>query len=46
MTQEVTHFSNSGRVPPQDVVAEKSLLGAVMISDGVLPEVLNILKLL
>ena len=44
MTQEVTHSNNGGRVPPQDIVAEKSLLGAVMISDSVLPEVLNILR--
>ena len=33
-----------GRVPPQDVVAEKSLLGAIMLSNDVLPEVLNILR--
>ena len=44
MIQEVTHSNNGGRIPPQDIVAEKSLLGAVMISDGVLPEILNILK--
>lgn len=44
MTEEVTHSNSSGRVPPQDTVAEKSLLGAVMISDGVLPEVLNIIR--
>ncbi len=34
----------SGRIPPQDLVAEKSLLGAVMLSDSVLPEVLTILR--
>lgn len=42
--EEVTHSSSGGKVPPQDVVAEKSLLGAIMLSDGVLPEVLTILK--
>ncbi len=43
--EEVTRSSDKGgRVPPQDTVAEKSLLGAVMIQDGVLPEILTILK--
>lgn len=45
MMEEVTRSSDKGgRVPPQDTVAEKSLLGAVMIQDGVLPEILTILK--
>ena len=44
MTEEVTHSKTDGRVPPQDIVAEKSLLGAIMLSDGVLPEILTILK--
>lgn len=45
MMEEVTRSSDKGgRMPPQDIVAEKSLLGAVMIQDGVLPEVLTILK--
>lgn len=45
MMEEVTRSSDKGgRMPPQDTVAEKSLLGAVMIQDGVLPEVLTILK--
>ena len=43
--EEVTHSkTEGGRVPPQDIVAEKSLLGAIMIKDDVLPEVLTILK--
>lgn len=42
--EEVTHSKTSGRVPPQDVVAEKSLLGAIMLSDSVLPEILTVLK--
>ena len=44
MTQEVAHSSTSGRVPPQDVIAEKSLLGAIMLSDNALPEILTILR--
>ena len=43
---EETTCSNKseGRVPPQDVVAEKSVLGAIIIDNDVLPEILNILK--
>ena len=33
--EEETRSSKDGRVPPQDVVAEKSLLGALMISNEV-----------
>lgn len=44
MTKEVTHSKDGGRVPPQDVVAEKSLLGAILISDKILPEILTILR--
>lgn len=45
MTEETTLLNkNGGRVPPQDVVAEKSLLGAIMINDAVLPEILTILR--
>ena len=44
MTEEVTHSRSGGRIPPQDTEAEKSLLGAILISDGVLPEVLTILR--
>ena len=44
MTQEVAHSNNGGRIPPQDIVAEKSLLGAIMISDNAMPEILSILK--
>lgn len=42
--EEKTRSKTDGRVPPQDIVAEKSLLGAIMLSDSVLPEVLSILK--
>lgn len=42
--EEETRSSKDGRVPPQDVVAEKSLLGALMISNDTLPEILTILR--
>lgn len=41
---EATHSKTDGRVPPQDVVAEKSLLGAVMLDENVLPEVITVIK--
>lgn len=45
MMEEVAHSNkDGGRVPPQDIVAEKSLLGAIMINDGVMPEILTILR--
>ena len=42
--EEVTRSKAGGRIPPQDIVAEKSLLGAIMLSDGALPEILTILR--
>ena len=42
--EEVTHSNKDGRVPPQDLVAEKSLLGAVMLDENILPEVMTITK--
>ena len=44
MEETARSKDSGGRVPPQDNVAEKSLLGAIMLSDGVLPEILTILK--
>lgn len=45
MMEETTRSrSDGGRIPPQDIVAEKSLLGALMLSNEALPEVLTILK--
>ncbi len=45
MTQEITHSKNpNGRVLPQDLVAEQSLLGAIIINNDVLPEVLTIVR--
>ena len=42
--EEVAHSKSDGRVPPQDVVAEKSLLGAVMLDENVLPEIITIIR--
>lgn len=36
--------NRAGRVPPQDLEAEKSLLGALLLSDKSFPNVLEILK--
>ncbi len=45
MMEEVARSSKgSGRVPPQDLDAEKSLLGAIILSNDVLPEILTIIK--
>ena len=45
MTEVKTHSNkDGGRIPPQDIQAEKSLLGAIMIQDSVLPEVLTIIR--
>lgn len=45
---ETSRSNNSsrsdGRIPPQDIVAEKSLLGAILISDNVMTDVAPILK--
>ena len=35
---------SSGRVPPQDIEAEKSLLGAVLLSDEAFPNILEKIK--
>lgn len=43
MTEE-KHHSTSGKLPPQDLVAEKSLLGAIMLSDEIMPDILTILR--
>ena len=42
--EEVAHSKDGGRVPPQDITAEKSLLGAIMVSEDTLPEVMTIEK--
>lgn len=38
--EKTAHSKDGGRVPPQDIIAEKSLLGAILLSDKVFPEVL------
>lgn len=43
MEEKTRSKDSGGRVPPQDIVAEKSLLGALLISSDILPEILNIL---
>ena len=42
--EEKTHSKTSGRVPPQDIVAEKSLLGAIMISENIFPDIITIVQ--
>lgn len=44
MEEKTLSRPSDGRVPPQDIVAEKSLLGALMLSNDALPEILTILK--
>ena len=41
--EETTRSSNGGRIPPQDIEAEKSLLGAILLSDDVMAEILMLL---
>lgn len=42
--EEVTHSNKDGRIPPQDIVAEKSLLGAIMLDENILPEIMTMVK--
>lgn len=44
MEEKARSKNDGGRIIPQDIVAEKSLLGAIMISDSVLPEILNTIR--
>ena len=44
MEETIHSRSDGGKIPPQDTIAEKSLLGAIMLSDDVMAEVLTILK--
>ena len=44
MEEKARSKNDGGRVIPQDVVAEKSLLGAIMISDSIFPEILTIIR--
>lgn len=42
--EEKARSKTGGRIPPQDVTAEKSLLGSILISDAIFPEILESLK--
>lgn len=42
--EEVAHSKTDGRTPPQDIIAEKSLLGAIMLDESVFPEVTIVVK--
>lgn len=44
MEERTRSNNDGGRIPPQDVTAEKSLLGAIMLSNDTLPEILTILR--
>lgn len=44
MEEQVRSNGDGGRVPPQDVEAERSLLGAILLQDDNLAEILTILK--
>lgn len=41
---EQSRSSDAGRIPPQDLEAEKSLLGALLLSDSAFPNVLEQVK--
>ena len=44
MEEATRSKAGGGRVPPQDIVAEKSLLGAIMLSDSTMADILTILR--
>lgn len=44
MEEQARSNRDGGRLPPQDLVAEKSLLGAIMLQDSVMADILTILK--
>ena len=44
MEEEVRSKENGGRVPPQDIVAEKSLLGAIMIAENAITDALGVVR--
>lgn len=44
MMEEKARSNSGGRIPPQDIEAEKSLLGAILLSDDVIAEILTLLK--
>ena len=44
MEEQARSNRDGGRLPPQDLVAEKSLLGAIMLQDSIMADILTILK--
>lgn len=42
--EEPAPAGRDGRVPPQDIEAEKSLLGAILISDQAFPDLLSVVR--
>ncbi len=42
--EEEARASRDGRIPPQDIEAEKSLLGAILLSDQSFPDILTIVR--
>ena len=44
MEEKARSKVQDGRVPPQDIEAEKSLLGAIMLDNATLPDILTVLK--
>ncbi len=44
MEEEARSNSSEGRLVPQDITAEKSLLGAVIIAENIFPEIITIVR--
>lgn len=44
MEESARSKHSGGRIPPQDIEAEKSLLGAMMLSDSAMADILTIIK--
>ena len=44
MEEETRSDKSGGRVVPQDITAEKSLLGALIISENIFPEIITIVR--
>lgn len=44
MTTSLSNSSKEGRIPPQDIDAEKSLLGAILLSSDNFPEILELVN--
>ena len=42
--EEVARSKSDGRVPPQDITAEKSLIGAIMLDENILPDIITSIR--